>query len=79
LSRFEGDLRRDRDSTGDLVDNGERVAGEVVEYKLPIADSFPVCAYSPEQIIELHRARNASRVPPPPRPGSFHTRSMRRI
>jgi hypothetical protein len=40
-------------------------------------ESFPFCPYSADQIIAAHRLRNASRVPPPPRAGSF--RHPRRI
>jgi hypothetical protein len=53
--------------------------GEVlVEYAAPVVDQFPVYPHSFDEIIALHRERNASRVPPPPRPGPFRTRSIRR-
>lgn len=69
-----------RDRTGDLVNSGEFTPGEqLVEYAAPIIDSFPVAPYSQEQILELHRQRNALGVPPPPRAGSFRSHSLRRI
>jgi hypothetical protein len=67
-----------RDRTGDLVNSGERTPGELVEYAPPIVDTFPVTPYSFDEIVALHRQRNASRVPPPPHPGAFRTRSIRR-
>jgi hypothetical protein len=54
--------------------------GEVlVEYAAPIVDQFPVYPYSREQILELHRQRNASRVAPPVRIAPFIRRSLRRF
>jgi hypothetical protein len=78
VSASEPDLPRDR--TGDLVNSGEVTPGEsLVEYQPPIVDVIPEHAYSGEQILELHRQRNAMRVPPPPRPGSFRHHSLRRF
>ena len=71
---------RDRnDAVGNVAPEGERVVGEpLVEYAPRIVDIIPEHAYSGEAILELHRQRNAMRVPPPPRPGVFRTHSRRR-
>jgi hypothetical protein len=74
------DLARFRDHDhGDLIPGGERVVGEIVEYAPPIIDQFPMHAYSGEQILELHRSRNAQRIAPPVRPGPFRRHSLRRF
>jgi hypothetical protein len=44
-----------------------------------ITEVFPEHGWSGERILDHHRQRNASRVPPPPRPGAFRTHSLRRI
>jgi hypothetical protein len=74
---FGADLPRDR--TGDLVNSGEVTPGELVEYAAPITETFPEHGWSGEQIIALHRQHNAMRVAPPPRPGPFVRRSLRRF
>jgi hypothetical protein len=68
-----------RDRTGDLVNSGEITPGELVEFQGRIVDSFPAYPYSAEECIALHRARNASRVPPPVRIAPFVRRSLRRF
>jgi hypothetical protein len=70
-----------RDRTGDVSNiSGEVVAGEpLVEYAAPVIDTIPAYPYSAEECIALHRARNASRVPPPVRIAPFVRRSLRRF
>jgi hypothetical protein len=71
-------LRNRSEANGDLINAGERVAGELVEYAPPIVDTFPVTPYSAAEIIALNRQRNLARTPPAPRLGSFRHRSLRR-
>jgi hypothetical protein len=52
-----------RDRTGDLVNSGEVTPDELVEYRPPIIDTFPANPYTWDEIIALHRQRNASRWP----------------
>jgi hypothetical protein len=66
------------EAKGDLINAGEVVAGELVEYRAPLVEHIPEHAYSGEHILQLHRSRNALRVAPPVRPGSFrHPRLVR--
>jgi hypothetical protein len=66
-----------RDRTGDISNGGAAVAGEqLVEYRAPLVETFPEHGYSGEQLLELHRQRNDSRVAPPVRPGPFRHRRL---
>lgn len=58
---------------------GNLPPGELREYRAPITETHPLNPYSWDEIIAAHRARNASRVAPPPRPAPFRNRSLRRF
>jgi hypothetical protein len=58
---------------------GNLPPGELAEYAAPIVAIHPFYPYSADELIEAHRARNASRVAPPVRPGPFRHRTIRRF
>jgi len=68
-----------RDRTGDLVNSGERTPGELVEYAGLITDTFAANPYTWDELIAMHRQRNATRTAPRPALRPFNThRSLRR-